>query len=156
MSPQPTSDDQEFQLHRARVQPMRLLVVDDQQASRMLMQYALDRAGHQSTTCQNGERALEYVSDTQFDAILLDMHMPGMNGLELLAKLRAGSRKADAADPDVAVVFVTGDRSEEMKRDAERMHAIACLAKPLVISELLGVLEAVGAAQGKLQAPPAA
>ena len=79
----------------------RILVVDDNAAIRDLAARRLTREGHAVTTCESGVAALERAARQPFDLMLLDLMMPGLNGLEVLARLRANP--ATAALPVIVV-----------------------------------------------------
>jgi two-component system sensor histidine kinase RpfC len=140
-----TADEREFDAHRARVAPLRLLVVDDQSSSRILMQYLLNRAGHQAKICANADRALDFIADEVFDAVLLDVHMPGMSGIELVRELRDRDHQQhpDATRGTVPVVFVSGDFSESVRGQIAGLDATACLSKPIMATALLAALEQI-------------
>src|SRR5437870_4156567 len=102
-----TPDEREFEVHRANVTPLRLLVVDDQSSSRLVMQVMLNRAGHQAKICTNADRAFELIADEVFDAVLLDVHMPGMTGIELVRELRERDQEEHSATQGtVPVLFM--------------------------------------------------
>jgi CheY-like chemotaxis protein len=69
--------------------PSRLLVVDDEVASRTALSRRLEKRGYQVDTAEGGAEALDKILRQRFDLILLDQMMPGMNGLDLLRLLRA-------------------------------------------------------------------
>jgi adenylate cyclase len=67
----------------------RLLLADDDKSNRELLQRRLDKLGYQVTVCGDGREALELVLAGQFDLVLLDLLMPGLDGREVLARLKA-------------------------------------------------------------------
>jgi two-component system OmpR family response regulator len=69
----------------------RILVVDDETAIVRFVRISLQSAGYQVTTVSSGEGALELLEAETFDAVLLDLVMPGMSGLEVLSRLRGKS-----------------------------------------------------------------
>src|SRR3989442_950309 len=75
--------------------PGRVLVVDDQAPLRDVLCRRLERLGHEAVGVESGERALEWLAGTAADLVLLDVVMPGMNGLEVLARLKADVRLRD-------------------------------------------------------------
>jgi CheY-like chemotaxis protein len=104
----------------------RVLFVDDQPDMQMVARVALAQVGgFEVEICGSGGAALEKVSEFEPDLILLDVRMPGMDGPETLAELRA--RPESEAIP---VVFLTGDAQPD---DVERLLALGAvdvLAKP--------------------------
>lgn len=80
----------------------RILVVDDTEANRALLSRRLGRNGHVVDTADGGKSALKAVTTAEYDLILLDLMMPDMNGLEVLARL-----KADAAVRHIPIMMIS-------------------------------------------------
>ncbi len=66
----------------------RILAVDDEPNMRRLLEIGLKQAGYQTATAENGQAALDIIKHEQVDLVVSDLHMPGMNGLELFAQIR--------------------------------------------------------------------
>jgi adenylate cyclase len=77
---------------RQRIVSSRILVVDDTEANRDLLSRRLVREGHLVETVASGTAALERITDDAFDLVLLDLMMPGMNGFEVLCRIKADPR----------------------------------------------------------------
>jgi len=112
----------------------RVLVVDDEPALLEMMRRILERAGYEPCLASNGKRAIELARETHFDAILSDISMPGMDGIELLQAIRS-------RDTDVPVVLVTGDPAVDTAVQALQYGAYHYLTKPVSTPDLLDVLE---------------
>jgi two-component system, sensor histidine kinase RpfC len=128
--------DDPFVRHRARVKPLRVLVVDDQLANRLVLQRLLQRAGHNVTICDNGEDALDRIESGEIDAAIVDLHMPGMSGVDLIKHARmmqAGARRTPIA-------VLSADATVDTVREVESAGAFAYLTKPVVVARLLEVL----------------
>ncbi|MBW1988135.1 MAG: hybrid sensor histidine kinase/response regulator [Deltaproteobacteria bacterium] len=96
----------------AQERKRRILVVDDSITSRTLVKNILEAAGYQVKTAVNGQEALELVTKEAFDAVVSDVEMPRMTGLELTESIRAHAEKADTP-----VVLVTSlDSPEDRER----------------------------------------
>ena len=80
----------------------RVLVVDDNASTLDLLSRRLRRDGHEVTSCDNGEGALELLADTAFDLVLLDLLMPGVSGIEVLRRI-----KGSAATSALPVIIVS-------------------------------------------------
>jgi adenylate cyclase len=88
-------------------EPGRILVVDDLKTNRDLLARRLRRDGHSVTQAGSAVAALEILARSEFDLLLLDILMPGMNGIELLRRI-----KADARLHDVPVLMISGLKEE--------------------------------------------
>ncbi|KAF1688068.1 hybrid sensor histidine kinase/response regulator [Pseudoxanthomonas broegbernensis] len=126
-----------FLRHRARVRAMRLLVADDYEANRAVLQRLLQKAGHRVTSVDGGERALDLLAVADYDAVIVDLHMPGVSGLDLLRQLRAMQSGAGTRTP---VVMLSADVTPESIQRCEQAGAYAFLAKPVAAARLLEVL----------------
>jgi len=80
----------------------RVLVVDDDAANRDILQRRLQRLGHRVFPAESGVRALEMLAAEPFDLVLLDVMMPGMDGFEVLSRI-----KQDAATRDIPVIVIS-------------------------------------------------
>ncbi|AXF54849.1 response regulator transcription factor [Salicibibacter kimchii] len=87
----------------------RILVVDDEARIRRLLRMYLERENYQVEEAENGELALEMAKETDYDLILLDLMMPGMDGIEVLQELR----KIKATP--VAILTAKGEESERVQ-----------------------------------------
>jgi signal transduction histidine kinase len=85
------------------VPPLKLLIVDDVPLNLMVAVALLKPKGHIIETAENGHTALEMASNNDYDAILMDVHMPGMDGMETTRQIRNGANKERAAVPIVAL-----------------------------------------------------
>lgn len=141
-----------FLRHRARVRAMQILVADDHETNRMVVQRLLQKAGHRITCVNGGEEVLDALESSSFDAVICDLHMPGISGLDLLKQLRVMEAGSGSRTP---VIILSADVTPESLQRCEQAGARAFLAKPVVASRLLDVLADV-ATSGKIAAAPAA
>ena len=102
---------------------VRVLVVDDEEGVRNLLQRILSEAGYQVTTAANGQEALYKVSLGEAEVVLLDIKMPGMSGIEVLRKLTADS-------PDYCVIMVTAVADIDTAVEALKTGAYDYITKP--------------------------
>jgi two-component system response regulator HydG len=100
-----------------------VLVIDDEPEACELVELLLVREGIKVTTCQDPAVALELIIDQRFDAVLTDLTMPGMDGLELCQRV-LGTR------PDLPVIVLTGAGSIDVAVSAIRIGAFDFLTKP--------------------------
>src|SRR4051812_45291724 len=99
-----------------------ILIVDDEPNVRLVFRTALDSSGYTTTAAEGGEAALKELEQMPYDLILLDLHMPGMDGMEMLRRLR------EASD-DVPVVIITAHGRVPDAVEAMKLGAIDFLAK---------------------------
>ena len=111
----------------------KILVVDDDRTTRRLVALQLRRAGYEVAEAGDGKKALERVGREAFDLVLLDVWMPGMDGLEVLGRLR------DAKERPRVVMMTADDASDTLLR-AIREQAYRYLAKPIEPAQLLEVV----------------
>lgn len=126
-----------FLRHRARVRSMQILVADDHLANRLVLQRLLQKAGHRVTCVDGGEAVLDALADTDYDAAIVDLHMPGVSGLDMLKQLRV--MQAGGASV-TQVVVLSADVTPESIRSCEQAGAYAFLAKPVAAVKLLDTL----------------
>jgi DNA-binding NtrC family response regulator len=112
----------------------RILVVDDEMLIRWGLRKSLVRAGYQVLEAEDGDRALEVLEEEGVDLMLLDVRLPGKNGLEVLAHVRRHHA-------EVAVVLMTAFSSVEGAVDAMKQGAFDYLVKPFNHDEVLLVAQ---------------
>ena len=112
----------------------RILIVDDEPSNIRALTRILTAAGYDNlfTTMEPGE-VLELVSRHDPDLILLDLHMPGTDGVAVLTQVRAH----DAPSPFVPVVMLTGDTSAEALQSGLGAGANDFILKPFAVAEVL-------------------
>ena len=111
-----------------------VLVVDDERAVRVALDVNLTKAGHTVSLADTGERALEALRTSPVDAILTDLMMPGMGGMELLAEVKRSW-------PLTQVIMMTGHGTVEGAVEAMRLGAHDFVIKPIAKAELLAILD---------------
>jgi DNA-binding NtrC family response regulator len=118
------------------LKPLRVLFVDDEQSLQEFMRTELPRLGHEVTACPDGNSGLKAVARANYDAAILDIRMPGMNGIELLTQLKAVS-------PNTEVVMMTGHASMETAMQALRLGAFDYMTKPCKLAEIEAILHKI-------------
>jgi DNA-binding NtrC family response regulator len=106
-----------------------VLIVDDEELYRQLLTTRLGRVGHTLSEAADGEAALEIARGATIDLALVDIKMPGMDGLELLSRLKA-------IDPRTEVVILTGHANVDSAISAMKLGAFDYLSKPYKLTEL--------------------
>ena len=111
-----------------------ILLVDDEKQFRDSSQRLLSRKGYDVMTAENGQRALDLLSKSPVDLILLDLKMPGMGGEEFL-------QAKGPLYPDIPVVVITGHGSLDVAVDCMRKGAYDFITKPFDIPQLMVSIE---------------
>ena len=120
----------------------KVLMVDDEEEFIRTLDERVKMRNVESNVALSGEEALEILEREAPDVMLLDLKMPGMDGMEVL-------KRAKEAYPGVQVVMLTGHGSEKDEAEARRLGVFEYLRKPIPIESLMKVLKA--AYEKKLQ-----
>jgi PAS domain S-box-containing protein len=123
----------------ANERAMRILVADDSEDNRFLLAAYLDNLPYALTFVENGQEALDAFAAQPFDMVLMDIHMPTVDGLFATASIRALERHRGI--PPVPIVALTADA---FLQDIERSQAVGCtahLAKPISKDKLVATIE---------------
>ena len=115
---------------------MRILYADDETSIQELMRIELPRLGHEATVCPDGTTALAALDRTSYDCVIVDLDMPGVGGLEVIARVRETA-------PDTETVIITGKSSMESAVAAVRQGVFDYLTKPCKLADIQAVLERV-------------
>ena len=109
----------------------RILIVDDDPASCELVAYFLKSLGYRVAIAADGLRALNMDLEDDIELVILDGHMPGFDGVEVLARLRV-------SDPArrIKVLVLTGDTSARLRREFESASIDGFLTKPVDLDDL--------------------
>lgn len=119
----------------------KILLVDDDKSVRVTLGQALEASGFQVVAAVDGEHALEKFQGDMFDLVLLDMKMPGMDGMEVLRHLKAER----SAQP---VIMITGFGSVETAVEALKLGAVDYIQKPFGPDELRSIVNRVLSREG--------
>lgn len=143
--------DDPFVRHRARVRSLSLLVADDQQANLTMIKRLLEKAGHRPQLVDNGESVLDALECGTFDAVIIDLHMPGISGFEVMKQARVMQA---GRTPTPFVVF-SADATAQAVSQVESAGAYAFLTKPIVLQRMLDVLSDIAFAERTTESSPA-
>lgn len=120
----------------------RILIVDDEPEITRLLSGYLASKGHEAHTAANTVEAVRKIKEVRPDVVLLDLIMPGQNGIEALKVIKA-------FDPDIAVILVTAVIDEQLISLALDSGADAHLAKPFQLEDILKALDFVTGRRGQ-------
>jgi two-component system, sensor histidine kinase and response regulator len=118
--------------------PLRVLVAEDNEFNAMLLEQLLGQRGHSVRITKNGREALAAVQDEQYDLLLLDVHMPEMDGFEVAKQLRERERQSGGHLP---VVALTARSRQEDRQQCLAAGMDDFLAKPIRPPDLWTVID---------------
>jgi DNA-binding NtrC family response regulator len=121
----------------------RVLLVDDEELFLTALAQRMAKRGYDVATAENGSVALELAAARNFHVIVLDLAMPGIDGIETLKKLRA-------VDPDLQIILLTGHATVSAGVEAMKLGAMDFLQKPADFKDLLAKIEEAGARRASL------
>jgi two-component system, cell cycle response regulator CpdR len=108
----------------------RILLAEDDAEMRSFLAHCLRRAGHDVSATEDGESAASQLERRDFDLLLADVVMPGIDGVEL-------AKRAARIAPDLKIVFITGFAAVALNSDSEAPKNAKVLAKPVHLRELV-------------------
>ena len=113
---------------------MKILLVDDEKEFVETLSERMEMRNLESDIALNGEEALQMVEDEAPDVMVLDLKMPGIDGMEVLRKVRK-------AYPNVQVIMLTGHGSEKDEAEARRLGAFEYLQKPTGVDKIVQTIK---------------
>ena len=113
--------------------PKSVLVVDDEKNIRLTFSETLAQMGFDTRTAANGAEALAKLQDADFALALLDLRMPGIDGIEVLRRIREGH-------PKVRVIMITAHGTIESAVEAMKLGAVDFIQKPCTPEEIRGLV----------------
>lgn len=114
----------------------KILTVDDQGDIRRLIRMTLEFDGHQVVEAMNADEGLQMARSEKPDLILLDLHMPHVNGIELFQRL-----SRDAQLSGIPVILLTGSNCADLRRQGQDAGARVFLTKPFNPMQLLDLID---------------
>ncbi len=115
--------------------PIRLLIVDDEEDLVTFLAHRFRKRGMEVATALAGEDAVELAGRQTFDVALVDLKMPGMDGIQVMEKLRE-------LQPFIEIIMLTGHGSHDSAWEAGRLQAFRYLLKPYDFEELFDLITA--------------
>jgi two-component system, chemotaxis family, chemotaxis protein CheY len=116
----------------------KILTVDDSPSVRKMVEFSLKSKGYAMGGAADGIEALALMEQEPFDAVILDVNMPKMNGLEFLEKI-----KNDENFAAIPVIMLTTEGQDEDRDKAMALGATAYIVKPFKPTQLLNLLDEV-------------
>lgn len=115
-----------------------ILIVDDSESIREVVSFTLENAGYDVLIGVDGKDALKFFDGRDIDLLITDLHMPEMNGIELIKEVRTMD-----AYKRVPILFLTTESQKEKKMEAKNAGATGWIIKPFVPAKLLAALSKV-------------
>lgn len=113
-----------------------ILIVDDQPGIRLLLEELFRRENYETKVAVNGLEALQKVEQQRPDCVLLDMKMPGMDGIDVLKRLKSSW-------PDLPVIMMTAYDETQLTEEALEVGAMRYFTKPFDIFEVRDAVHAI-------------
>ncbi|MBL4599516.1 MAG: response regulator [Rhizobiaceae bacterium] len=117
----------------------KILLAEDDNDMRRFLTKALDKAGYEVVSFDNGSSAYDRLREEPFNLLLTDIVMPEMDGIEL-------ARRATEIDPDLKVMFITGFAAVALNPDSNAPKDAKVLSKPFHLRDLVNEVEKMLAA----------
>ncbi|WP_370200929.1 ATP-binding protein [Roseibium sp.] len=130
--------------YKVPARPLRLLVAEDNDINRLLSEAMLRKLGHVPVMVIDGEKAVEEAASGAYDAILMDLHMPGLDGFQAIRQIRSDEQAAGRAN--VPVLIVTADVMKDARDKATEVGAAGYLTKPLSVEAISDALAEISRA----------
>jgi len=113
----------------------KILVIDDEELIIRSFSKLLERNGFEAFVAKSGQDALIMVEEEDFNLIISDIRMPGLNGVEAVRGIYDILQKRDAEKPPV--IFITGYANEECEKEAKALNPIDYIYKPFDTAKLM-------------------
>ncbi len=113
---------------------MKVLLVEDENVSRIALAEALRKAGYEVVACETGNEGLEWIEEDRFEAVITDLRLPDVDGIEIL-------KAAKQKEKECAVIVVTAYGTVETAVEALKLGAYDYLTKPFATDKLLTMLK---------------
>lgn len=122
-----------YSLQQKEIEGSNILIVDDNRINRLVTKRVLGHLNIESEAVESGRKAIELVKVKAFDCILMDLHMPGLNGYETTEQIRKFNK-------DIPIVALTAASSEEVEFKIEKYELDGYVLKPFITSDFVEVL----------------
>ncbi len=119
---------------------LNILIIEDERFQREMLKGFLAGEGHRVAEAKDGNTAIRQVQDGHFDLLLLDFKMPGMNGIEVLEKIKN-------INPEISVIMMTAYGTIETAVDAMKLGAVDYIPKPIDLDQLLTLVNRISERQ---------
>jgi two-component system chemotaxis response regulator CheY len=115
-----------------------ILIADDSESVREVVSYTLENAGYKVLIGEDGADALKHLNGAPIDLVVTDLHMPNMDGIELIKTIRS-----NANYQFIPILFLTTESQQNKKEEAKAAGATGWIVKPFVPEKLLTTIQKV-------------
>ncbi len=115
-----------------------ILFVDDSESIREIVNFTLQNEGYNVLISENGKNALQHLDGKEINLVITDLHMPEMNGIELIKEIRKISKYQRTP-----ILFLTTESQTEKKMEAKDAGATGWIVKPFVPAKLIAAINKV-------------
>jgi CheY-like chemotaxis protein len=113
----------------------KILVIDDEELIIKSLKKLLERNNFEVFLAKNGQDALIMAEEENFDLIVADIRMPGMNGVETVSSIYKSLQ--DNKSPRIPIIFITGFADESIQQQAKELMPVAYIYKPFDIADFV-------------------
>ncbi|MFD1333164.1 response regulator, partial [Methylopila musalis] len=128
-----------------------ILVAEDNRTNQKVIRKVLERAGHDVRIVENGEFALDALTERRFDLVLMDVNMPVLDGIECVKLYRF----AALGQPRTPILALTADATPDARKRCEEAGMDGCLTKPIEPERLLEIIDRMVAGAAPAEDAPA-
>ena len=118
---------------------LRILLAEDNRVNQMVALRLIEKLGHEATSASNGRAAIEALQESDYDLVLMDLHMPEMDGLDATRAIRSG--EVSTRNPNIPIIAMTAAVLAEDRERCESVGMNGFLTKPVRTEELRNLLE---------------
>ena len=112
-----------------------IVLAEDDDGTRTVLEHALQRNGYEVTAVADGQLVWPIIAGGGVELLILDLRMPGMNGWEVLRRLKATRRPEQGTAPDLPIIVISAQSDPETRSFAVRLGADAFMAKPVDLKD---------------------
>lgn len=143
-------DDEAWERRRTPVRRLRLLVAEDHPVNLKYLNLLIGRMGHEAVFCENGFEALQLLNRESFDAVLLDYHMPVLDGIATASEIR----QLPSSVGQLPIIMITADVVNDTRELALSVGISEFAPKPLQEKDLRRALRRCGLLEGSMDTQP--
>ncbi len=117
----------------------KILLIDDEELVVKSIEKLLKKQGYEVLVCKNGEDALAKIKDVKVDLVISDIRMPGMNGVEVIKKIREYLKMKGSAP--VREIIITGYAEDDVNKEADALNVADYIYKPFDLRDFLNAVQ---------------